>query len=305
MKKALVIGAAGNIGAPLVKHLRMVGYEVREADILPGYREMYFVTDITKPVDLLKVFDFEPNYVFHLAAMVSRVTCEQAGSLCVDTNLVGTQNVIELTKKYGAKLINFSTSEVYGPELTVMDEKLEPTPNNRYGLTKLLAEKLVEYEVKQHGLDAVTLRPFMMYDENEQLGDHRSAMIRFAYNLCMGIPIEVHTDSERGWLHVSDAVRAIEAATRVKEYHAINIGSPDIKSIKALAEMICDEYEADHSLIKYRKLPKRMTLRKYPSLERQEKLLGVIPAVSLEDGVKLVCSKMRSRLGINERTKGI
>ena len=91
LKKALIIGSNGNIVSPLLKPLRTLGYDVREADIMPGYRRDYFVVDITKPVDLLQAFDFKPDYVFHLAAMVSRVTCEQAGSMAVDTNLVGTQ----------------------------------------------------------------------------------------------------------------------------------------------------------------------------------------------------------------------
>ena len=165
MSKALVIGSAGNIGKPLVRYLKELDYEVREVDIKPGWRENYYVADITKPADLIEPFSFNPDYVFHLAAMVSRVTCEQSGSMCIDTNLYGTQNVIELTKKCNAKLINFSTSEVYGPDVEVMDEDEKAHPNNRYGLSKWLAEQLVEYEVHQHGLDAVTLRPFMMYDE--------------------------------------------------------------------------------------------------------------------------------------------
>jgi len=296
MKKALVTGSEGNIGKPLVKYLKSLDYDVREIDIRPAYREGFYISDITKPADMMQAFDFGPGYVFHLAAMVSRVTCEQSGSMCIDTNLTGTQNIITLAKQCGAKLINFSTSEVYGPDVEEMDESCDPNPNNRYGLSKLLAEKIIEYEVKHHNLDAVTLRPFMMYDENENLGDHRSAMIRFAYNLYNGIPIEVHNNSERGWLHVSDAVRAIEAATRVEGYHVINIGNPDVYTIKELAEMICEEFKADPSLINYVDLPVRMTLKKRPSLKLQKELLGVVPAMNLKDGLKLVCNKIRERL---------
>lgn len=295
MKKALVTGAAGNIGKPLVNYLREQGYLVREVDIKPAWRENYYVADITKPADLIDAFDFEPDFVFHLAAMVSRVTCEQAGSMCIDTNLYGTQNVIEFTKRCGAKLINFSTSEVYGPDVEVMDENKEVSPNNRYGISKLLAEKLVEYEVKYHNLDAVTLRPFMMYDENEDLGDHRSAMIRFAYNLYHGIPIDVHRGSTRGWLHVSDAVRAIEAATRLDHYEIINIGNPNVFSIEELAIMICKEFEADERLIRYSSLPERMTLKKNPTLIKQKELLNIETRVQLFEGVKLVCDKIRER----------
>ncbi len=297
MKKALVIGAAGNIGKPLVKYLKENDYEVREVDIKPAWRENYYVADITKPVDLVAPFDFGPDYVFHLAAMVSRVTCEQSESLCIDTNLYGTQNVIAFTKKYNAKLINFSTSEVYGPDLEIMNENEPVCPNNRYGLSKLLAEKLVEYEVQQHNLDAITLRPFMMYDENEDLGDHRSAMIRFAYNLYHGMPIEVHSGSARGWLHVSDAVRAIEAATKVNHYEVINIGNPDVHTIEELAMMICTELNADKNLIHFSELPSRMTLVKRPTLGKQKNLLGIETKVQLEEGIKRVCKMICKREG--------
>ncbi|WP_204273092.1 hypothetical protein, partial [Enterobacter hormaechei] len=68
------------------------------------------------------------------------------------------------------------------------------------------------------------------------LGDHRSAMIRFASNLALGKPIQVHGGSARGWFHVSDAVRAIEAASRVEDYAVVNIGHPDVRPIADLAE---------------------------------------------------------------------
>jgi nucleoside-diphosphate-sugar epimerase len=178
-----------------------------------------------------------------------------------------------------------------------MDESTsDPQPNNRYGLSKLLGEKLVEYEARTYGLRAVTLRPFMMYDENEDMGDHRSAMIRFASNLALGKSIEVHQGSARGWLHVSDAVAAIEAATKITEYTTINIGHPEIIPIADLAEMIRKELDAPSELITYKDLPPRMTLLKNPLLIRQKELLGIQPKVSLSEGVKRVCQKVKERL---------
>ncbi|MCT8976128.1 NAD(P)-dependent oxidoreductase [Clostridium sp. CX1] len=296
MKKALVIGSEGNVGKPLVQYLKENDYDVVAYDIKPGYRQNYYMADITKPIDLIKAFDFKPDYIFHLAAMVSRVTCEQSASMAIHTNIVGTQNIIELAKYCDAKLINFSTSEVYGPNNSIMDESCLPKPNNRYGLSKLLAEQLVEYEVKQHGLRAVTLRPFMIYDENEDLGDHRSAMIRFAYNLATGRSIEVHDGSARGWMHISDAVRAIEAATRVENYLAINIGNPDVRSIYELADMIRIKLGASEDLINVINLPNRMTLVKQPNLQRQKELLGFENLVSLEEGVDRVCENIMKRI---------
>lgn len=294
--KALVTGSEGNIGKPLVKYLRSLDYEVIETDVTPAWRENYLMADIRNISDLIPAFDWGPDVVFHLGAMVSRVTCEQASSLAIDVNLHGTQNVLDLTKRVGARIVYFSTSEVYGPSLEIMSEESQPKPNNRYGMSKLISESLVEYEVEQYGLRAATLRPFMMYDEDEDLGDHRSAMIRFATNLALGKPIEVHSGSARGWFHVSDAVRSIEAAAYVDEYAVINIGSPDIRPISELAEMIRAHYGASEDLVKVINLPERMTLAKRPTLERQENILNVVPKVGLEEGVARVCDRVKERL---------
>lgn len=302
MKKALVIGSEGNIGIPLVKYLKQKEYNVLECDIKPGWRKDYLVVDINHPIDILPAFEWKPDVVFLLSAMVSRVTCEQASGLAISTNISGVNNVLQLCKKSGAFCVFFSTSEVYGPECDPMDEALSnPNPNNRYGLSKLLGEKLVEYEAKNYGLKAVSLRPFMMYDEEETLGDHRSAMIRFTADLILGRPIEVHRGSKRGWFHASDAVRAIEASTRVKEYHVINIGHPEIISIEDLAEMIRSEIGASKSLINYIDIPDRMTLIKRPNLDRMKNILGIEPKISLKDGVKRVCDRVRERIKAGEK----
>jgi nucleoside-diphosphate-sugar epimerase len=301
MRKALVLGSEGNIGTPLVIYLRQKGYDVKEVDIRAGYRENYMVADINSPLDLLPAFDWKPDVVFLLSAMVSRVTCEQASSLAIATNLGGINNVLQLCKRVNAMTVFFSTSEVYGPGCNPMDEAISnPDPNNRYGLSKLLGERLVEYEVKNYGLRAVSLRPFMMYDEEEAFGDHRSAMIRFVGNLSIGRPIEVHNGSARGWLHSSDAVRAIEAAAHVKEYTVINIGHPEIKLLAELAEMIRKKLGASKDLIKYMDIPRQMTLIKNPTLERQKNILGVEPKVSLEEGVARVCKRVPERLATGE-----
>lgn len=297
MKKALVIGSEGNIGMPLVKYLKSKGYQVLEADIRSGWRENYLMVDINHPTDLMEAFDWNPDVVFMLSAIVSRVTCEQASALSISTNLSGLNNVIQMTKRAGAMFVYFSTSEVYGPDIDIMDEETSvPKPNNRYGLSKLLGEKLVEYEVEQHQMRAVTLRPFMMYDENEDWGDHRSAMIRFAVNLALGKSIEIHKGSARAWLHVSDAVRAIEAAAHVKEYSIINIGHHDVVPIDKLAEMIREILGASKELLKVYELPERMTLIKRPNTNRMKTLLGVSPSVELSDGVRLVCEKVLEKI---------
>lgn len=290
--KALVIGARGNIGGPLVRHLRAAGYDVLEADIRPGLRDGYLVADINNPLDLLPAFDWGPDVVFILAGAVGRGVCEQAGALAITTNLSGLSNVLALCRRAGSRCVFFSSSEVYGPLDEVMDEATSvPHPNNRYAMSKWLGEQLVEYEVRQGGLQAAVVRLFTVYDENEEAGDHRSAMIRFAWHLARGEPIEVHRGSSRGWLHVSDAVRAIEAAGRLTEHAVINIGHPNVVPTTELAEMIRKHLGAAQALIQLQDLPPQMTLLKRPRLERQLSLLGFRPAVPLEQGVGWVCDR--------------
>jgi nucleoside-diphosphate-sugar epimerase len=298
--RAVVIGAAGNIGGPLVRYLRSTGYAVLEVDLRPGWRSDYLMADITHPLDLLPAFDWAPDVVFLLAASVGRMTCEQAGSLAITTNVAGINNVLQLCKRAGAVCVYFSTSEVYGPDCEVMDDEgAAPRPNNRYGLSKWLGEQMVEYEVRTSKLRAVTLRPCMIYDEAEDVGDHRSAMIRFAANLARRRPIEVHRGSARGWLHVSDAVRAVEAASRVPEYATINIGHPHIVPMSVLADLMCHELGADPSLVRTVTLPGQMTLVKRPTLDRQRRLLGFEPLISLKEGVQRVCA-VQSRMAASE-----
>jgi len=289
--RILITGSEGNIGVHLVRQLRADGHEVLRADLLPGWYDDYFQTNIVFPNDLLPAFQkFQPQVVFHLAAMVSRVTCENSPHMAVDTNLSGTNNIAQMCKIFGAKMVYFSTSEIYG---NIGGELYEDhpriTPNNRYGLTKYLGEKLLEYEHQQYGLDVVVLRPFMFYHEDETRGAHRSAMIRFAEGLTQRERILVHQNSKRGWLHMEDAVQAIALTVNLQGFHTLNIGHPDVVETEWLArhmaELIGVNVEDYWDLIP---LPERMTLEKYPNLDRQRELLGFEPQIDIRDGVKRV-----------------
>lgn len=289
--KILAIGSEGNIGKELVKHLRKVGHEVIESDITPRWKPNYYQVDINNPTEVVKMFkETNPDVVYLLAAMVSRVTCEAAASMAVTTNMVGLQNIIEFCKMYDSKLVYFSTSEVYGNIGGILDEETTtPQPNNRYGLTKYLGEFLVEYDAKNNGLKAVTVRPFMFYHEDETRGDHRSAMIRFIEHLSNGEQIEVHKGSERAWCHLDDAVVALEKVMYVEEYDVFNLGTDEYVKTEDLAQMVADELGVDLSkYANYIELPTKMTLIKRPNLDKMINKLGVKPTVKVKDGIKRV-----------------
>ena len=297
--KILVIGSNGNIGRKLVPYLRSKGHTVLRADIAQEYAKDYVKCDINKIDDLwVPAIGFQPEVIYHMAAMVSRITSEEAAYLCIDTNISGTNNVCQLCHMTGAKMINFSTSEIYGNIGGLLrEERVDIKPNNRYGLSKWLAENIVEYEVNNYDLKAVTVRPFMFYDEDETFGEHRSAMIRFAEALAKGEKITVHRNTQRSWLHMDDVAVALERCIHLKKYHVINIGSPEVESMYEIAMTMCKKFELDpNKYIELKDMPKQMTRTKIPCLEKQKLLLDFMPTISLNDGIDRVLMKVKERI---------
>jgi nucleoside-diphosphate-sugar epimerase len=298
--KILVVGSEGNIGRHLVKHLEVCGHEVLCADIKNAYRPGFTQVDIVNPGELYPVVIKEkPEVIYNLAAMVSRVTCESSPHMAIDRNLSGVNNMIQLSKLVEAKLIAFSTSEVYGNQESVMSELITiPRPNNRYGLTKLLSEELIKYEVHNHGLKAVIVRPFMFYHEDEDTGDHRSMMSRFAHDLYARKQVEVHVGSSRGWLHMDDAVVALERAAYLDGFHTINIANPKITYTTDMAQWFCDIYGINYAdYVIEKELPERMTLHKLPDVRLQWNLLSFIPTISTREGVERIARKVMQECG--------
>lgn len=294
--KILVTGSEGNIGRKLVPYLEQKGYTVWRFDQKQNFAKNYTVGDINSPVELERTFEkFRPDVVYHMAAMVSRITCEASPAITILTNVAGTNNVIQLCKQYEAKIIYFSTSEVYGNIGGVLSEFCTPEPNNIYGLSKLLGEHIIKYE-DHNGLDWVIVRPFMFYDEDEDMGEYRSAMIRFAEGLIRKEKITVHKNAFRSWMHMSDAVMALEKTMFVSK-HIINIGHPTVHSVAEIAQIMCDELELSYNdYVIETSLPEKMTLNKTPDLTKQSVLLKTDPLITLRMGIKKVLNVVRNKI---------
>jgi len=292
--KILVIGSEGNIGKPLVRYLKRCGHHVLCADIQNKYGPGYLQTDIVHPNDLYPITVKEkPEVIYNLAAMVSRVTCEVSPHMTIDRNLGGTNNVIQLAKLVGAKLVVFSTSEVYGNQGGIQSEDSTALrPNNRYALSKLLCEELTKYEVEYCGLRAVVVRPFMFYHEQEEIGSHRSAMIRFADDLYHHRKIALHHGSKRSWLHMDDAVVALEKVIHLNQFTILNIAHPRVVEMEFLARRFCEIYGRNYSTyVEETPLPPQMTLEKIPDVKRQTELLNFTPKIDIEAGIKRVAER--------------
>lgn len=293
----LVTGSEGNVGSELVPYLESKGHKVMCLDVVQKYRKNYILCDVRNLSDAeSEVREFRPDVVFHLAAMVSRVTCEKSPTLATDVNLNGTANVIELCKRYDSLLINFSTSEVYGNQEVSLEEDIELMPNNLYGLTKKLCEDLVRYHADNHGLRYVNVRPFMMYSENESMGENRSAMVRFAESIIRGSEMEVHIGAKRSWLHMTDAVVIFERLMGVDRNETVNVGNSDFIDIEYMARKMCDIENVGHDIIKLTPLPERMTLSKKSSFEKQLKLTGYTPKMEQIEGFKRVMRSVKTKI---------
>jgi len=290
--RILVTGAAGHLGMILVSRLESDGHEVLSLDLDPALGANYRSIDITDGLSMAAIFRvFKPDAVYHLAGRVGRLVADISPGATMNINVEGARVVATLSRVTGSCLIHVSTSEVYGPDV----EEIETAvcrPANWYGRTKLMGEEVVEFE-RSLGLKATIIRPFMLYTEHERPGAHRSAMIRFASSILAGEPITVHRGTARGWLHMSDAVDFMARLLGVADPPGVlNIGHPDQRSIRELAELIAETLGME-AAIHETDLPPRMTAVKKPSLVRQD-ALGFVPAVSLEEGVSRVCAARRA-----------
>ena len=303
----LITGGLGTLGSYLVPYLREKGYEVTCCDMMIRDYAEYVRADISSFEDLYEVFkNADVDTVIHMAAEVGRMVGEAHPQKMISINAVGTLNVVRLCNEFGIRLVNFSTSEVYGHLLdskTVVETDIDLYANpfmttNIYALTKLFSEAIVKHYVANYGLKAVSVRPFMIYAANEFPSKYRSAMINFVHNALNYERLIVHKGTVRAWCYVSDFAEAIRLIVESKfkdTYEAYNIGSDEYHSSEEVAKIVLDACGKSYDLIELVEPPdKFLSLVKRFSIEKLEKL-GYEPRVSLKEGVKKVVEWQRYR----------
>ncbi len=291
--RIIITGSEGNVGKKLMLYLQSKGYEVFGVGSTTWIADDYRMVDINNSIELSEVFNtFRPDVCYHLAAKVSRVTCEKSPSLAVKTNVMGANNVIQLCRFYKVRLIYFSTSEVYGDISGLHTEDRELKPNNIYGLSKLMGEQLVRYNLTC-GLEAVIVRPFMLYHESERTGEHHSALIRFCDGLIRRQKITVHLGTSRSWMYIDDAIQIFEMLLHIRGNYTLNVGNPDVYGIDELARMICDKLGINYDdYVTEVPMPGRTSLTKEPDLQKQLAFTGFNKFTSLSTGLDRVIKKM-------------
>ncbi|MCR1933510.1 NAD-dependent epimerase/dehydratase family protein [Clostridium tepidum] len=304
----LVTGGLGFIGKKLVEKLKLE-YSDYTIVVLDQYIRDYDdyirsdITDFGEVYTNVKRIDGNIKYIIHAASEVGRLNGEEHPWKMIDSAIKGTLNLINIALEYDAKLVYFSTSEVYGD---IFDDKevkerdmLNVSPltlNNVYAISKLFGESLVRHYVKNYGLKAVGIRPFMVYGPGVYSSKYKSALDIFIWNLLNEKEIYVDRDCVRSWCHINDFIEGILLILKKhdfnsNEYQAYNIGNnKEYKTIEESAKFITKQLKADPNLIKRQKFNgKFKSQSKYFNTDKIEKL-GFTAKVSIEEGIKEMIS---------------
>jgi dTDP-glucose 4,6-dehydratase len=301
MTTVLVTGALGVIGNHLTRLLRANGYTVIGADLQIRDYSDYVRADVTSFEDLHRIGkQHEVDVVIHMAGEVGRLVGEMHPQRMVYVNDVGATNVIQFCLEHEARLVYFSTSEVYGrlldaglpvTESQIADEASAFVTTNVYAMSKLFGEALVKHFVDNYGLNAVAVRPFMVYGPGETPSAWRSAICNFVHASRHGQPIRVHNGTVRSWCYIDDFVDGIRILTEQKAtggYEAYNVGSDEYLTMEEVARTICEELGASQDLVEVVPAPAQfMSPVKIASIEKMRSI-GYAPTVSLREGVRAV-----------------
>jgi len=201
IKKILITGSKGFIGSRIVKEFSdRGGYDIVEYDIVDGL-------DICNAVQLDRVFAKENfDAVIHLAALAGVVGGEKDRISYINVNILGTENIVECCRKYGVKLLFFSSSSVLGGNKDIEYGLRESDPYNPigiYGLSKMWGE----YFVKNSDIKYTIVRPFSVYGEG---GRHDMVIYKWLDQIKRRGKITVYgKNTIRGYTYVGDVSKAI------------------------------------------------------------------------------------------------
>ncbi len=300
MKNVLVTGGAGFVGSHLCERLLHDGHDVvcvdnfftgNKANINHLRANPYFEVirhDITFPLYI------ETDSIYNLACPASPIHYQrdpvQTTKVCVH----GTINMLELANRTGAKILQASTSEVYGdPEVHPQTEdywgKVNPIGiRSCYDEGKRCAETLFFDYFRQHGLEIKVVRIFNTYGPRMHPDDGR-VVSNFIVQAIKGEPITLYGNGlqTRSFCYIDDL---IDGLVRMMDSDPsltgpINLGNPVEHTILELAEMIL-RLTKSHSQLTYLPLPQDDPQQRQPNIEQARTKLHWAPKVSLEDGLK-------------------
>jgi dTDP-glucose 4,6-dehydratase len=303
----LVTGAAGFLGSHLCDLLLAEGNQVIGVDNyatgnranlahLASESKFSFVEqDITKPFDPGKV-----DYVFNLASPASPVDYTRLGIETLEVGSIGTQNTLEIAKKYDAGYLHASTSECYGdPEIHPQVESywgnVNPVgPRSVYDEAKRFSEALVTAYNRYHGVNTHLVRIFNTYGPRLQANDGR-VISNFMIQALKGEPLTIYGDGSqtRSFCYVSDLLDGIVRLSRSDEHMPVNIGNPIEWTILECAHEVLAVTGSKSEIVR-KPLPQDDPMRRKPDITKAKSLLGWEPRIPLREGLEKSLDYFRS-----------
>jgi UDP-glucuronate decarboxylase len=295
----LVTGAAGFLGSHLCDRLLAKGYDVIGLDnfftgnknnIRHLFDNNHFEMirhDIVEPILL------EAEQIYNLACPASPVHYQYNPVKTIKTSVIGTINMLGLAKRVKARILQASTSEVYGdPEEHPQKEeywgRVNPIgPRSCYDEGKRVAESLMVNYHQQNNVDIRIIRIFNTYGPRMAMNDGR-VVSNFIIQALKGEPLTIYGKGEqtRSFCYVSDLVEGALKMMEQEEFIGpVNLGNPVEIKIIEIAEKIL-ELTGSKSKIIFHPLPEDDPVRRRPDISRAKKILNWQPRVSLEEGLK-------------------
>jgi UDP-glucuronate decarboxylase len=309
MKKILVTGGAGFIGSHLCETLLGQGHDVVCLDnYYTGSKEniLHLMGNPRFEVirhDLIHPITLEVDQIYNLACPASPVHYQFNPVKTVKTNVMGTLNMLGLAKRVKARILQASTSEVYG------DPAVHPQPESYWGNVncigpracydegKRVAETLMMDYHRQHGVDIRIARIFNTYGPRMAVNDGR-VVSNFIVQALRGEPLTVYGRGKqtRSFCYISDLIKGLIALMEQKEtIGPVNLGNPREFTILSLAEQI-KALTGSSSPILFHPLPQDDPVQRKPDITLAKKYLHWEPEVPLEQGLIETIAYFRRRL---------
>ena len=311
MSAVLVTGGAGFLGSHLCDRLIAQGHDVLCVDnfytgskdnirhLLDDNRFELLRHDIWLPLHV------EVGRIFNLACPASPIHYQNDPIATTKTSVLGAINMLGLAKRKGARILQASTSEVYG------DPQVHPQTESYWGNVnpigiracydegKRCAETLFFDYHRQEKIDIRVVRIFNTYGPRMHPNDGR-VVSNFIVQALRGEPITIYGDGSqtRSFCYVDDLVEDMMLMMdQDQEIGPINLGNPSEFTIRELAEHVLALTQSKSEL-RFLPLPQDDPVQRQPDISRAKAVLGWVPKVALEEGLRETISYFKSRLGL-------
>jgi UDP-glucose 4-epimerase len=300
--KFVVTGGAGFIGSHITKFLVKNNHDVHVIDDLSrgtmnNLHEIENMINFSK-IDISNYEDLDSvigkiDGIFHQAALASVPQSFKEPEKYHKVNVIGTENIFKIGKKFNAKVVFASSSSVYGDQTTFpIKENVNKKPLNPYGQTKLDDEILASQYAKE-GLRVIGLRYFNVFGIGQN-PSYAGVIPQFIEKLSKHESPIIEGDGNqiRSFTFIDDVVKANYLAFESEiDHDFFNIATKKMTSIKELAELLITMSELDLKPIHNK--PRQGDIKKsYADISKATKLLGWNPEINLENGLKKIFPKI-------------